>query len=99
MATCIKTGAQLYLTEYGAYVYGDLHQISEDVFVVRTATARSFEPINNSSIVHGLIHETYEWWGEHDQKQSGTLVVTRMEYLGYEGVELVPAKPAAISPS
>ncbi len=98
MATCIKTGAQLYLANYGAYVYGDLHQVSEDIYIMRTATARSFEVVNNTNIVHGIVHDIYEWWEENNDKCYGTLVITQMQYLGYEGTELVPAKPAIASP-
>jgi hypothetical protein len=100
MATCIKTGAQIYLSQYGAYVYGDLHQVSEDVFVMRTSGPRRFEPFNGSNIVHGLVADIYEWWEESAYPATyGTLIITQMQYLGYEGVELVPAKPHSPSPA
>lgn len=96
MASCIKTGAHLFLAEYGAFAYGDLHQVSEEVYVVRTTGPRSFSAINDLKIIHGIVHETYEWWNENEPG-FGTLVVSRMEYLGYEGVEFIPAsgKPSA----
>jgi len=89
--TCLKTGAHVYLEEYGEWVYGDMHAFTvwefangdNAVVYVMRVSARQRVPI--SIIKHFTIHKIDSDW--QDQPY-GTIVATSVTNYSYEGVPI-----------
>jgi hypothetical protein len=81
---CIKTGCQIYSTEYGTYLRGDAHEVGE-MIVFRTAEHQSYEPIQD--VLHYEVHKIEQWWQD---KPYGTMLANRMFVTshGYDGKKI-----------
>lgn len=86
MIQCIKTGAQIYLAEYGTWVYGDAFE-GDDFFIFRVGS-ESFNPI--ASRKHFEVSLIAHWFDKGIDGRYGTLIAYahNVHNLGYEGTEL-----------
>jgi len=77
---CEKTGATIYLEEYGCTVRGDTFRLGADLLVRVNNRSITREPV---PIHHYRIRETVAWWDKFADQ--GTIVATDFIYFGYEG--------------
>lgn len=91
---CVKTGAQIYLTEFGEYAIADAFQLDLDGGPGNLVTVYAFEIVTNSrdntpprDKLHYTIHSVDHWFGENTRPVS-TLVATSVTDHGYEGKPL-----------
>lgn len=80
--TCIKTGAQIFLEEYGNYLIGDMFQFG-DAYVFR-AVAKGLEPLRPQ--LHFRIIRLAHWFDEH--KFPSTLIFLHAVDYGYDGIPI-----------
>lgn len=80
--SCEKTGAHVYLEQYGGWVTCDIHKVGE-TWLLRTCpmTVAPSRPVK-----HATVHEVAEWFDQ--RKEYGTLVTINMTDHGYEGIPL-----------
>lgn len=90
--TCTRTGAHIFLWQYGVYAYGDAFEVGfqeeegpsmTDVAYFRIV-ARNFKPINGMTHVHYIVREIDNWWKD---EPISTLITKAggFENLGYKG--------------
>ena len=77
--TCIKTGAHVFLEEYGEWAYGDVHLVN-GVHILRVAQVE-FSPIYLDK--HFTFHAITNWWKD---KPYGTIIASFATNHGYNGV-------------
>lgn len=100
--TCTRTGAHIFLWQYGVYAYGDAFEIeghmdqrealliagSEDKVAYFRIVSYSYKgPINNMPRLHYIVREIESWWKD---EPISTLITKAggFENLGYEGKPL-----------
>lgn len=86
MIQCIKTGAQIFLEEYGTWVYGDAFE-ADDFFIFRVGS-QSFTP--EASRKHFQINLIAHWFDQDVDGRYGTLIAyaQNVTNLGYDGVPI-----------
>jgi hypothetical protein len=77
---CIKTGAQIYLEEYGEYAICDTFE-DKGVFLFRIVDT-SNEPMR--AYLHSIVLKVDNWFGR-GQDLVGTLISTMVRDFGPEG--------------
>ena len=89
--TCTRTGAQIFLWQYGVYAYCDAFEIIHDLDAAdyfRVAYFRivdtSFAPFDDQPNLHFIVREVENWFKDHPTQ---TLITKAGGYenLGYEG--------------
>lgn len=78
---CEKTGAHIFLEEYGEYVYGDMHR-QGSVLIMRACQVE-FDPILPR--LHYTVHRVGHFWRDEPH---GTIVIVSATSYGYEGTEI-----------
>lgn len=85
--SCVKTGASIFLVDYGLYAYGDAFRFG-DHYLFRVCHVG--EPA--ASVKHFSVANHTEWFDRHKESsdRSSTLVVPATSVFdhGYEGVSL-----------
>lgn len=84
---CIKTGAQVYLAQYGRYMICDIHEFSNGLWVLR-GSGESLSPSRDK--LHATIIDVAQDW-QTDTNGVATHVVEpdNYTYYGYDGVPCV----------
>jgi hypothetical protein len=83
--TCTKTGAHLYLEEYGLYAYGDAFETTGGQAVFRIVQVGQ-QPIQ--SRIHYTVHEIEEWFDRHVRTGETSTLIAKLDGFqshGYEG--------------
>lgn len=92
--TCTRTGAHIFLWEYGVYAYGDAFEIrpdfdEADLFAVAyfRIVSYDYEPVYGMTYLHYIVREIESWWKD---EPTSTLITKAggFENLGYEGKPL-----------
>lgn len=78
---CIKTGAQIWMEQYGEFAYGDLYELTQGVWIMRT-TAFSYTPI--VSIADYKAIKIDQIW--RDQPY-GTIIISEIYKYGDNGID------------
>ncbi len=83
---CIKTGCLAYVIDYGEWVYGDAHMVS-NVLVIRVASIDRRAPENGK--MHFAIN-TVDYWPDRDSGRAEYPMLMTTDFInyGYEGVEV-----------
>lgn len=75
MITCIKSGCNVYLEEYGAWVHGDAYADEgrgRDVLVIRVSQVKhSMVPFEGERRQHFRVSRIDQWYDRHKHEQSG----------------------------
>lgn len=84
---CIKTGAHIYITQYGEYAVCDVHQTAKGTWVLRIAgTSRS--PMRDR--LNGHVFEVEGWFDRNNERYaSSTLLADNIHDFSYVGEPLV----------
>lgn len=100
--TCTKTGAQIYIEQYGEYAYGDAFEVrtpivgslkGSEIYNVAyfNIVMRSRSPIN-LPVKHYTVHDIEHWFGPHclDVSVEGKSVLISANFTnhGYDGVAI-----------
>lgn len=95
MSECIKTGAMVFLKQYGTYMRGDAFLIEletqdvPDIYFFRLNEWSCEMQFPKDEALHFIVHEI-----EHsfiaDQNGMSTLIAKRADYLGYDGRYIHP---------
>jgi hypothetical protein len=95
--TCTKTGALIYVEQYGEYAYGDAFEVVGDGADKPVAyfniVMRSRSPINYA-VKHYTVHDIEHWFGPHDLDTNiegrSVLIAADFTNHGYDGVPIAP---------
>lgn len=87
MPRCEKTGAHIYLYEYGEWARCDVFRTNGGALIARIAV---YERHPLQKVVHYRIDKIDEWWDRDSIHGISTLLSDHggFEYLGYEGVPI-----------
>ena len=83
---CVKTGAHVFLEEYGSWVYGDAFQYGGALFV--NAVYAGHDPAR--PVKHYTAHRIDHWFNESRTSEAApsVLVVAGWSDHGYDGVAI-----------
>lgn len=82
--TCVKTGCHIYIIPYGAFAYGDAHEV-DGVYFFRLVERA---PVPTGPVIHYEVNNFDTWWDQSDDPhRPSTLVARGMDVIsyGYEG--------------
>lgn len=97
--TCTKTGALIYIEQYGEYAYGDAFELTPKNEYNNTyfniayfnIVLRSRSPINGI-LKHYTVHDIEHWFGPHNLDTNiegkSVLITANFTNHGYNGVPL-----------
>ena len=85
---CIKTGAHVFLEEYGEFAYGDMHQFN-GTYILRKA-GQGPKPINGLDLIHFQVFNVEVIW---DGSPYGVIVCSGVMDHGYDGKKIKDVLP------
>lgn len=85
--TCTRTGAHIFLAEYGKYAYCDAFEVGPVAYFRIVQTGR--RPLDH--FLHYTVTRIDNWWDRHDSRIS-TLITREGGFInhGYSGIECPP---------
>lgn len=85
--TCTRTGAHIFLAEYGRYAYCDAFEVGPVAYFRIVQTGR--RPLDH--FLHYTVTRIDNWWDRHDSRIS-TLITREAGFInhGYEGIVCPP---------
>lgn len=75
-----KTGANIYLEQYGQTVRGDFYDMGDFAVIRVTNSSRTRE---DPDVIHYRVGNVMQWWDQ--EARYGTMMVNTWVYHGYEG--------------
>lgn len=85
---CIKTGADVYLTQYGIFTRGDLYRHG-DLYVLRTVPGGEYTTTHRYQTIHAVVHDIREWWDRSTSSRNdpkfGTMIALDVTFYGHTG--------------
>lgn len=82
---CVKTGADVYLREYGEYVHGDAYMFGDDL-VLRICSRGHAKPVSGK--IHFTVEKIAQWFDDRHTSESRNSTLLAWVYVdhGYEGI-------------
>lgn len=94
---CQKTGAEVWLDQYGCYVHGDMYKMG-DYHILRVNN-NTFQSSHAPGILHYSVGTILRYF-DKGYSGTGTMMLRDVTYHGYRGVvnfASAPRKPPALS--
>jgi len=85
--TCIHTGCDLYITEYGVWAHGDAHTYDVDgkrLYLFRISFWNHEAPVWMTHVNY-TVHELLDWWDKDNDAVRNSTLLADAEKVTYHG--------------